>query len=132
MLAGLLRCARCGRKLKVAYSGKGGPTQRYVCRGTSDDMAGMTCISFGGVRIDRAVAQDVLHRLQPLGVEAALAAMNVHGDEQLEKRKQLTNAFEQARFEAARAQRQYDQVDPDNRMVASELERRWNERLANV
>ena len=132
LLAGLLRCARCGRKLKVAYSGKGGPTQRYVCRGTSDDMAGMTCISFGGVRIDRAVAQDVLHRLQPLGVEAALAAMNVHGDEQLEKRKQLTNALEQARFEAARAQRQYDQVDPDNRMVASELERRWNERLANV
>jgi hypothetical protein len=79
LLAGLLRC---GRKLKVAYSGKGGPTQRYVCRGTSDDMAGMTCTSFGGVRIDRAVAQDVLHRLQPLGVEAALAAMNVHVDEQ--------------------------------------------------
>jgi hypothetical protein len=50
----------------------------------------------------------------------------------LEKRKQLTNALEQARFEAARAQRQYDQVDPDNRMVASELEGRWNERLANV
>jgi len=132
LLAGLLRCARCGRKFKVAYSGKGGPTQRYVCRGASDDMAASTCISFGGVRIDRAVAQEVLDRLQPLGIEAALAAMNAHGEERLEKRKQVANALEHARFEAARAHRQYDQVDPDNRLVAGELERRWNERLASV
>ena len=132
LLPGLLRCARCGRKLKVAYSGKGGPTQRYVCRGASDDMATSSCISFGGVRVDRAVAQEVLDRLQPLGIEAALAAMNAHGEERLEKRKQLANALEHARFEAARAHRQYDQVDPDNRLVAGELERRWNERLASV
>jgi DNA invertase Pin-like site-specific DNA recombinase len=132
LLAGLFRCARCGRKLKVAYSGKGGPTQRYVCRGASNDMAASCCISFGGVRVDRAVAQEVLDRLQPLGIEAALGAMNAHGEERLEKRRQLANALEQARFEAARAHRQYDQVDPDNRLVASELERRWNERLASV
>jgi DNA invertase Pin-like site-specific DNA recombinase len=132
LLAGLFRCARCGRKLKVAYSGKGGPTQRYVCRGASDDMAASSCISFGGVRVDRAVAQEVLDRLQPLGIEAALAAMNTHGEERLEKRRQLANALEHARFEAARAHRQYDQVDPDNRLVAGELERRWNERLASV
>jgi hypothetical protein len=58
--------------------------------------------------------------------------MNAHGEEQLEKRRQLGNALEQARFEATRAHRQYDQVDPDNRLVAGELERRWNERLASV
>jgi hypothetical protein len=79
LLAGLLRCARCGRKLTVSYSGKGGPTQRYVCRGPSDQMGASNCISFGGSRIDRAVAQEVLDRLQPLGIEAALAAMNAHG-----------------------------------------------------
>jgi DNA invertase Pin-like site-specific DNA recombinase len=132
LLAGLFRCARCGRKLKVAYSGKGGPTQRYVCRGASNDMAASCCISFGGVRVDRAVAQEVLDRLQPLGIEAALGTMNAHGEERLEKRRQLANALEQARFEAARAHRQYDQVDPDNRLVADELERRWNERLVSV
>jgi DNA invertase Pin-like site-specific DNA recombinase len=132
LLAGLFRCARCGRKLTVSYSGKGGPTQRYVCRGASNQMAASSCISFGGIRIDRAVAQEVLDRLQPLGIEAALATMNAHGEEQLEKRQQLENALEQARFEATRAQRQYDQVDPDNRLVAGELERRWNERLASV
>src|SRR4029077_9346251 len=127
---GLLRCARCGRKLTVSYSGKGGPTQRYVCRGASDQVGANSCISFGGTRIDRAVAQEVLDRLQPLGIEAALAAMNAHEEDDLEKRRQLENALEQARFEATRAHRQYDQVDPDNRLVAGELERRWNERLA--
>jgi hypothetical protein len=63
---------------------------------------------------------------------AALAAMNAHEEDDLEKRRQLENALEQARFEATRAHRQYDQVDPDNRLVAGELERRWNERLAMV
>src|SRR6516165_10536448 len=131
LLAGLFRCARCGRKLKVSYSTKGGPAQRYVC-GAFSDRVESRCLSFGGIRIDRTVAQEVLDRLQPLGIEAAMAAMNDHEQEHLEKRRQLENALEQARFEAARAHRQYDQVDPDNRLVAGELERRWNKRLANV
>src|SRR5262249_61697594 len=74
LLSGLLRCARCGRKLKVAYSGKGGPTQRYVCRGTSDDMAGTSCVSFGGGRVGRAVAPEGLDRVQRLGVVAGFRA----------------------------------------------------------
>ena len=61
-----------------------------------------------------------------------MAAMNAHAEEDLEKRRQLENALEQARFEAIRAHRQYDKVDPDNRLVAGELERRWNDRLATV
>src|SRR6202021_4147092 len=76
--------------------------------------------------------QEVIDRLQPLGIEAALAAMNDHGKEQLDKRRQLENALDQRRFEAGRAHRQYDEVDPSNRLVAAELERRWNERLGNV
>lgn len=132
LLPGLFRCARCGRKLYVAYGGKGGATQRYVCRGAFDTMAVASCLSFGGLRIDRAIAQEVLDRVQPLGVEAALAALETHGEEQSQKRRQVENALEQARFEAARAHRQYDAADPDNRLVAGELERRWNERLANV
>lgn len=58
------------------------------------------------MRVDRAIAREVIDRLQPLGVEAAIAAKNAHGEKQLEKRKQLANALEQARFEAARTQRQ--------------------------
>jgi excisionase family DNA binding protein len=132
LLPGLFRCARCGRKLYVAYGGKGGATQRYVCRGAFDTMAVASCISFGGMRVDRAIAQEVLDRLQPLGIEAALAACEAQGQEQSQKRRQVENALEQARFEAARAHRQYDAADPENRLVAGVLERRWNERLAGV
>src|SRR5262249_21381291 len=131
LLAGLFRCARCGKKLHISYSGAP-PKQRYVCPGPNDDTFGVKCISFGGLRSDRAVAQEVLDRLQPLGIEAALAAIDDYGKEQSAKRRQLENALEQAGFEAARAHRQYDQVDPDNRLVAGELERRWNEKLVNV
>jgi hypothetical protein len=67
-----------------------------------------------------------------LGVEAALAAMELHGHEQAEKRRQLDNALQAARYETARAHRQYDAADPDNRLVARELERRWNEKLTSL
>src|SRR5882757_11370266 len=129
----LLRCARCGRKLQVSYgSGRSPRSLRYFCRGTFGDHAQPNCISFGGNRVDRALAQEVIERVQPIGVEAALAAMKSFAQEQSEKRRQLENALEQARFEASRAHRQYDAVDPENRLVASNLEQRWNERLLAV
>jgi hypothetical protein len=82
--------------------------------------------------VDLAVANEVLERVQPLGIEAALTAMKNLERKQSEKRLQLENALEQARFEAARAYRQYDPSDPENRLVTAELERRWNERLVSV
>jgi excisionase family DNA binding protein len=130
LLAGLFRCARCGKKLTVAYSNTGGPTQRYVCRGAFTTMASPNCITFGGIKVDRIIAGEVIHRVQPLGIEAALSAVKASGHEHLEKRRQIENTLQAAKFEAARAQRQFDAVDPDNRLVAGELERRWNERLA--
>lgn len=132
LLAGLLRCGHCGRKLHVAYSGTNGSAGRYHCRGGQINHGGEPCISFGGMRVDRAVGAEVIERLQPLGVEAALAAAEMRRIESAEKQRQIEFALEQARFEAARARRQYDAVDPDNRLVAGELERRWNERLAAV
>ena len=132
LLAGLLRCGHCGRKLHVAYSGENGSAGRYHCRGGQINHGADRCISFGGMRIDRAVGAEVIERLQPLGIEAAIAAADMQRVENTEKRRQVEFALEQARFEVARARRQYDAVDPDNRLVAGELERRWNERLAAV
>jgi len=132
LLPGLFRCGRCGRKLTVHYGSRGTHTQRYACRGAFTERAEMSCISFGGMRVDRVVAQEVLERVQPFGVEAALTAMKNLERESSEKRLQLENALEQARFEAARAHRQYDASDPENRLVTAELERRWNERLIAV
>jgi excisionase family DNA binding protein len=128
LLPGLLRCARCGKKLRVRY----GQTYRYECVGAFNQLAAARCITFGGMRIDRVLAKEVLDRLQPLGVEAALAAIEACSQQRSEKRGQLELALQQARYEAARAQRQYDAADPENRLVAGELERRWNERLVAV
>ena len=133
LLAGLLRCAHCGRKLHVAYSGSDGKTARYHCKGAAINHGSPHgCISFGSLRVDEAVSCEVLSVLRPIGVQAALRAIEQRADDEHAKRRQLELALEQARFEAARAQRQFDAVDPGNRLVASELERRWNERLAQV
>jgi excisionase family DNA binding protein len=132
LLAGLLRCGHCGRKLHVAYSGENGSAGRYHCRGGHLNHGGDRCISFGGMRVDRAVGAEVIERLQPLGIEAAIGAMEVRHARGAERRRQIELALDQARYEAARSRRQYDAVDPDNRLVAAELERRWNERLLAV
>jgi hypothetical protein len=106
--------------------------QRYACRGTFSTNSVSNCIGFGGIRVDRVVAQQVVGRLQPLGIEAALAAMEADEEQLSDKRQQMENAIRQAQYEAVRARRQYDAVDLDNRLVAGELERRWNEKLVRL
>ncbi|MGH8580243.1 MAG: recombinase family protein [Gammaproteobacteria bacterium] len=129
LLAGLLRCGHCGRKLHVTYCGMGAGCVRYDCRASMVNHGAGRCIAFGGLRADERISQEVLRRLQPLGIRAALQAIEsaAHASEERIKHKEL--ALEQAHFEASRARRQYDAVDPENRLVATELERRWNEVL---
>ena len=128
LLAGLLRCGHCGRKLYVGY-GKSG---RYYCQGANVNHGTERCISFGGLRADQAVGTEVLRILKPLGIEAAVRALEAQTSEMSAARRQLDLALQHARYEAAHARRQYDAVDPTNRLVAGELERRWNEALQNV
>ena len=132
LLAGLLRCGHCGRRLHVSYSGTDGYCVRYSCLGAHLNHGTRRCISFGGVRVDSAVAEEVLRLLSPLGIEASVEAVAMQEDEIAETRRQVELALTQARYEADFARRQYDAVDPQNRLVAAELERRWNERLAEV
>ena len=132
LLAGLLRCGHCGRKIKVSYCGAGRRVARYVCRSGHVDSGKEKCISFGGVRVDAAVGGEVVRALQPVGVEAALQAIEDGARESSETIRQAELALERARYEAVRAERQYDAVDFENRQVAGELERRWNERLTAV
>ncbi|MCP3997253.1 MAG: recombinase family protein [bacterium] len=132
LLAGLLRCGRCGRRLYVAYSGTGGRVPRYACNGGRTDRGHATCLSLGGVSIERGVVDQVLEAIQPAGIEAALTALEHQSEARLEKRRSLELALEKARYEVRRARRQYDAVDPDNRLVAGELEVRWNDALSSV
>ncbi len=132
VLAGLLRCGHCGRKLKVQHNGQRG-VARYLCNDASINHAAREkCISFGNMRIDAAVSAEVLRVISPLALDAALAAVAERETTSTDRVNQLGLAFEQARYEAARARRQYDAVEPENRLVVSELERRWNDQLAEV
>jgi hypothetical protein len=132
MLSGLLRCGRCGRKLQVVYSGTSGRVPRYVCRGDRGDRESSRCLTVGSLRLDRAVVQSVLTAIQPAGIEAAVKLSECTQIEDEEKRKALELALERARYEEKRARRQFDAVEPENRLVASELEARWNAALAQV
>ena len=126
LLPGLLRCGHCGRKLHVHYGGKLG---RYNCYGAHMNHGAKRCISVSGLSLDAAVAREVLRVLRPLGVEAAVKAIEAQSSEITAAERQLELSLQQARYEAAHARRQYDAVDPANRLVAGELERRWNEAL---
>ena len=132
LLAGLLRCGHCGRRMHVVYCGKGGSVVRYQCYYGHLNRGEERCISFGGLRVDEAVGREVARVLQPIGVEAALLAIEDDGRARMEAIRQRELALERALHEARRVERQYDAVDPENRQVAGELERRWNARLTEV
>jgi len=132
LLAGLLRCGHCGRKLFVAYGGKRGRAVSYACHGGREHRGSAACQALGGTRVDRAVAEAVLEAVQPAGVQAALDTLAQFDQQQDEKRRSLELALEKARYEVDRARRQYDAVDPANRLVAGELEWRWNAALERV
>ena len=129
LLAGLLRCGHCGRKIYVGYSGRGG---RYYCQGARVNHGTERCISFGSLRADDAVGAEVLRILKPLGVDAAVKALEAQESGMSAVQRQAELALQEARFSAAHARRQYDAVDPANRLVAGELERRWNAALQAV
>ncbi len=126
LLGGLLRCRRCGRKLMVSYSGLKGDKVRYGCQRGSVDQGEPKCISFGGTTVDEAVACEVLRVVRPAAMEAAHLAARQKADKQDELLRALGVELQAARYEAERARRQYDLVDPANRLVSEELERRWN------
>jgi DNA invertase Pin-like site-specific DNA recombinase len=131
LLAGLLRCGRCGRRLAVHYDQSGDP--RYVCRGGWRGRE-RRCerLSLSGRRIEPLFSQMLMEVLQPAGIEAARRAAELGDQEYRHQQQRLSEELKQREYEAERARRQYDRVEPENRLVAAELERRWNEALSHV
>ena len=132
LLSGLVRCGHCGRGMHVAYSGPRGQVARYICKGSNLNQGGEMCISVGSLKVDQALEDTVLGALQPAGIEAALKAWDEAQAAASNAKQSLSLAIERARYEVERAFRQYDAVDPENRLVAQELEKRWNEKLKNL
>jgi len=132
LLAGLLRCRRCGRKLTVRYTGREHDALRYCCFRAAQDNGEPRCIHFGGTPVDQAIQTQVLDVVRPAAVEAALFEAQAQSGQSAGAVAALELELKSARYTAARAQQQFDAVDPLNRLVADELERRWNQALARV
>ncbi len=131
LLSSILRCGRCGRKLYVAYYGKSGTAARYICRGDYES-GGKYCLAFGGSTIDKRFTEELLKVLSSYGMKASIQAEKVLSSKDGDKVKAFEQQIKQLEYETSRAFEQYDEVDPRNRLVASELERRWNEKLEEL
>lgn len=133
LLQGLLRCGRCGRIMQTAYSGTKGNCPRYVCARAKQLYAGEhVCQSIGGVRLENTVPDELFTVLEPAALSAtaqALAEADAHHRRDLAV---FELGVERARYEADRAQRQFDNVEPENRLVARTLESTLEAKLVAV
>lgn len=131
LLAGLIRCRRCGRRLKVVYTGKTA-APKYRCNQPNLAPGLPACMAFGAWRVDEAVAAALICAVAPLAVEAAREADQMRREQEVECRRVAELELEQARYEAQLAERRYAACDPDNRLIAAQLERSWEATLRRV
>jgi DNA invertase Pin-like site-specific DNA recombinase len=133
LLQGLLLCGTCGHALTIRYRGNGGLYPLYLCSGQRRDaQATRDCMSLRCDLLDNAISAQVLKALNPVELGLALATL-----QELELRdqavlRQWQMRLERATYEAALAERRYEEVDPAQRLVAATLERRWNDALKNL
>jgi excisionase family DNA binding protein len=136
LLQGLVRCGRCGRAMYISYGGhrseRAHRTMQYRCSQSRNQVGGTDCQTIGGKRIDQTVVEVFLEVIRPAGLEAL---------QRIEEQWQADNhalehswalQVEKAEYEAKRAERQFQAVESENRMVARELERRWNDKLSEL
>jgi DNA invertase Pin-like site-specific DNA recombinase len=133
LLQGIVYCGVCGRKMSVQNrSVKESRSPSYICMQGYQNGEEKTCQSMTSRPVDAAVAEAFLAAISPVNLKVAKQVMDQIEQELISQRRQRELQLEQARYEARLAQRQYDSVDPSNRLVAAELERRWNEKLERV
>jgi len=128
LLAGMLRCGRCGQRMCVRYSGTK-DRHSYHCSRTTSSYGDPLCQSLSGPALDDLVAARVLAAVEPAALEASLAAVAEVERERAELTRHWQLRRERARYEVDRAARQYQACEPENRLVGRELERRWEEAM---
>lgn len=133
LLQGMVYCGVCGRKMSVQNRAvKESRSPSYVCGRGYQDGEEKTCQCMTSRPIDAAVVEAFLAAVSPISIRVSTQVMEQVEQDLTSQRRQHELQLEQARYEARLAQRQYDAVDPSNRLVAGELERRWNEKLERV
>ena len=128
LLGGILTCGRCGRCMMISYSGVSGAL-RYDCSRAAADYAEPLCQTIPGRLLDQLVAERILAAMTSAALEASLAALADIEQQRRQLDDQWRGRLERARYETERAARQYHAVEPENRLVGRELERRWEEAL---
>lgn len=132
LLPGLLTCGRCGRRLVVIYAGRGQGYPVYRCERGNLMLARARCMTFNGFRADAAITREALSAVTPMAIEAALEAERMHAEGRAQQRQMLELDLQQARYEAGLAERRYAACDPDNRLIAAQLEKSWEATLRRV
>src|SRR6201996_1634539 len=132
LLSGMMICGRCGRRLSVTYTGNPQSRPVYRCDRPNLMMGLPRCMTFGGPRVDAAIAREILRVVQPMAIEAAFEAERMHRKQQEDQHRILDLELQQARYEARLAERRYAACDPDNRLIAAQLEKSWEQALRRV
>jgi DNA invertase Pin-like site-specific DNA recombinase len=132
LLQGLVLCGKCGRHMTVRYTGNGGIVPVYECKGRWEYGNRATCTTAPAAIIDKSITVRLMQVMQPAELDLAIQVMDrlLKGEDAADKGWKLT--LERAKYEADRAERQYQQVEPENRLVARSLEVRWNEKLTEL
>ncbi len=121
LLAGLAVCGRCGHQMRVGYKVR----HRYLCNAVSASHGAPMCLSLDGPSVDAAVVDAFFAALAPAELDLLDEVLAAQQADRRRVARQYADQVAQAEYEAGLAQRQYQAVDPDNRLVAAELERRW-------
>jgi DNA invertase Pin-like site-specific DNA recombinase len=132
LLQGIAICGRCGRRMSLRYTGPNGDYPVYCCRVDRDQQASALCQEVRALPVDTLVESVLLDSLAPDQIAIAIAAMGQLEEESRQLDRQWTLRRERARYDAERARRQYDTVEPENRLVARSLERTWEDKLRAV
>src|SRR6185369_7052823 len=127
----LICCARCGRRLSVLYTGRY-PRPIYRCEQPNVQLGQRRCLSVAGKRIDETIAAEMLRAVAPMAIEAAEEAERMLRDEGQDRRRIAELELQQAQYDASLAERRYAACDPDNRLIAAELEKAWEAALQRV
>ena len=118
--------------MSVAYAGRPPGNPVYRCDRRQLQLGLDRCLRFGGARVDAAVADEILRVVEPMAIEASLEAARIHMEGLCERQRVAELDLQQARYEASLAERRYAACDPDNRLIAAELERSWETSLRRV
>jgi hypothetical protein len=129
LLNGIVRCGRCGRPMR-AHNARPTAHPRYACDHAFAEYGGPRCQSVTAAYPDRLIEALVLRAVAPAALELSLRAAARVEQDRAQLHAHWQQRLERADYEASRARRQYDAVDPENRLVARELERQWEQRLA--